>query len=195
MEDKKMQRLWLRIAAVRHAHWQLPQGKEGERFLRLQTELFRGCREGKWNSERALVFAPCILHKIRGRRFDWKETRAIIAQRMDAWEAGKICTLVKSVESHAQGGSGWLPRRAGPDTTDEGVLNSKARRYGVLIREGQLRSAVRMVTESDNGRIYILDDLDTKTGDPVIDVLRSFKATVPARDQFEEYLEDEESNP
>ena len=191
-EDRKMQRLWKRVVAVRHALWRVPDSAEGKRFLRLQTELFQGCREGKWNSERVAIFAACILHKIRGRPFSFAQTKRVMAQRMDAWEAGRLATLVKSIESHAPGGSSWMPRRGGPDTTDEDLLDSKARRFDALVRGGKMRSAVRMLTERDGGNLYGPDDLDTKTGRPVWDVLQDKhpEGVVPAAEDFDAYAEE-----
>ena len=79
----------------------------------------------------------------------------------------------------------------GPDTTDEDVLDSKARRYDALMREGKIRSAVRMLTERDGGSLYGPDDLDTKTGEPVWDVLQAKHpdGVVPPARNFDAYAE------
>ncbi|KAL7540686.1 hypothetical protein ACHAWF_006753 [Thalassiosira exigua] len=115
---------------------------------------------------------------------------------MDAWEFNRLATLVKSVEDHAPGGAAWLPRREGTGTAAGTVQDSQARRYDALIREGRLRSAVRMLTERDGGSLYMPDDLCTKTKKPVIEVLEEKhpEGVIPRREDFEEYVEDEEED-
>ena len=62
-EDKKMQRLWMRIVKDPHPLYKIPKGRIGNRFLKIQTALWKGVRERKWNSEKALIFSPCMLTK------------------------------------------------------------------------------------------------------------------------------------
>ena len=107
-EDRKTQRLWRRVVANAHPLYEIPRGVIGNRFLSIQTDLWKGVRERKWNSEKALIFAPCILRKESGTKFA-PDIRALITVKLDMWEAGKICSLVKATEDAAQGGPGGAP--------------------------------------------------------------------------------------
>eukprot|EP00978_Attheya_sp_CCMP212_P013894 scaffold35059_cov31-Attheya_sp.AAC.1 len=48
-----------------------------------------------------------------------------------------------------------------------------ARTYNRMVLQGKLRQAVRWITQRHKGGMLYLDDIDVKTGKPVIDVLKS----------------------
>ena len=50
--------------------------------------------------------------------------------------------------------------------------DSIAKKYQSMVLQGKLRAAVRMVTNRGGGGVLSPKDADTKTGRPVIDVLR-----------------------
>ena len=58
-----------------------------------------------------------------------------------------------------------------------------------MIRRGQVRSAVRVVTNRDLGGLYLPTDTCTKTGRPVIDILREQhpEITIPEESDFDKY--------
>ena len=80
-----------------------------------------------------------------------------------------------------------------PPTTDEQWAEANGRRYQGKIHDGKLRAAVRMVTDRNGGKFYLPHEEDSKTGRPVIDVLRDKHppTAVPPEDDFDEYVEDE----
>ncbi len=81
-----MQRLYCRIVACRLTPWDLPEGRWAERFLGIQTQLFQDVSKRRCNSEKALIFAPCILRKMQGKK-KFSETKPILMAHMDVWEA------------------------------------------------------------------------------------------------------------
>ena len=60
-EDRKMQRLWMRIAKDPHRLYEILMGEIGNCFLKIQTVLFKGVRECHWNSAKPFISAACVL--------------------------------------------------------------------------------------------------------------------------------------
>ena len=64
--DRVWQGYWRRLASLSFPRNSVPQGKQGNTFLlQLALEL-DGVREGKWNSEKPLVFAAVVLQRSQG---------------------------------------------------------------------------------------------------------------------------------
>jgi hypothetical protein len=74
--------------------------------------------------------------------------KKLIWGRLDAWEAGKHCALVKGVEEEAAGRGYSMP------SDREFEVQSAGRRYNSMILSGKLRAAVRMVTDRDPGGAF-----------------------------------------
>ena len=133
--------------------------------------------------KKALIFASCILRKKRGVH-GFQNTKPLIWARLNDWEAGRICALVNDVcEDSAEEGWGMGHR--------EFEVNSAARRYNSMVLDGKIRSAVRTITDRDPGGLLAPDDIDSKSGDTVIDVLRGKHpdAAIPFDFHFDEYPE------
>ncbi len=66
---------------------------------------------------------------------------------------------------------------------------SLARRYDAMVLGGKVRAAVRMVTDRGTGGPYCPNDLDSKSGWPVIDVLwdKHLDCVVPLEGDFNAY--------
>ena len=158
-----MQRLWRRVVANAHPLYEIPRGAIGNCFLHIQTNLWKGVRERKSNSEKALIFAPCILRKESGTKFA-PDIRVLITVKLDMWEAGKICSLVKATEDAARGGTG---RR--PDVLEEedlkGFADSVGKQYESMILSGKLREAVQTITDRGRGASGGRLTLTTSRGD------------------------------
>jgi hypothetical protein len=103
---------------------------------------------------------------------------------MDAWEASCYCALVKEVEECAM--EDGFPR-AHPNRSLE--LESVGRRFNSMVHSGKLRAAVRAMTDRDPGGLYAPDDICTKTGHRVLDVLREKHpdAHIPEECAFDNY--------
>jgi len=130
-----------------------------------------------------LIFPACILHKIQGKRYSYKETKQIFLERMDAWEAGRFVTLVRSLESHSSSG---LRQRPGPDEVE---TESMAKRCDAMVKDGKLRPAIRTLIEREGGKLLRPTDHCSKTGLPVLEVLRNKHpdAIIPADEDFDAY--------
>ena len=188
--DGAWQRRWKAVVAGPISMYHLPKkGRWAPRFLTLLTAEFRGARERQWNSERPLCFPALILHRKRGVKLGAKEIKATLTSRMDAWEAGRFDALAQEVADQWQRGDG---RRSSPPTTDDQWAEANGRRYQGKIHDGKLRAAVRMVTDRNGGKFYLPTDKDSKTGRPVLEVLREKhpETAVPAEDDFDVYVED-----
>ena len=61
--------------------------------------------------------------------------------------------------------------------------------YTRLVLEGKLRQAVRFITQRDQGGVLQMDDLDSKSGLPVLEVLQSKHpdAIIPPPEALEDY--------
>ena len=68
-------------------------------------------------------------------------------------------------------------------------VESVGGRFDGLIKDGKLRAAVRSVTECGRGCLYQPGDKCTKTGRPVLDILREKhpEARIPAEKDFDVY--------
>ena len=109
--------------------------------------------------------AYVVLTKTLGVR-QAREIRSRITRRMDLWERGQHAGLVgdAKVEGAAQEGRA----ASGGEEEDEAA----ARSYHDTVLSGKLRQAVRQATEREVGVCILLDDQCTKTGRPVVEVLR-----------------------
>ena len=184
-EDAKWQRLYNRVASCSLPLYDLPNGRWAHRFLTTLTDLWAGVIQRRWNSERPLVFQAVILRRVRGiTRFH--DVKPIVWNRLDAWDAGRYVALVKGVEEaylDSSGGGRRVEVRRQDDAT------SLARRYDAMVLGGKVRAAVRMVTDRGTGGPYRPNDLDSKSGRPVIDVLRDKHpdCVVPSEEAFDAY--------
>ena len=61
------------------------------------TQLLQDVQKKKYNSEKLLIFAPCILRKTQNKK-SFSETKPLIRRRLEAWKAGHYLALVKDIE-------------------------------------------------------------------------------------------------
>jgi hypothetical protein len=124
---------------------------------------FGGVRERKWNSERALIFAVCVLRKRPGviRAQDIKRR---VERRLQLWTDGHYDALVQDIVGEAMrgAGNGW-------GTADEDIV---ARKYNSMVHDSKLRAAVHFATDRGGGGVLLPQDSCTKTEWPVMEVLR-----------------------
>ena len=129
-----------------------------------------------------MIFAPCILRKMQGKK-TFAETKPLIRGRLEAWKNGHYLALIKDIEE-ANLEDGW-----GTAHDREFKFEEAGKKYNSMIRRGQVRSAVGIVTNHDLGGLYLPTDKCTKTGRPVIDILREQhpEAMIPEESDFDEY--------
>jgi hypothetical protein len=141
-----------------------------------------------WNSERPLVFVAVVLQTTPRVR-QAGDIRKRITHRMDLWYQGAFTALVDDTEMEVQSRLGSHP------VADE---ETWARAYNAKVLSGHIPSAVRTLTSRDQGGVLQPPDDDcTKTGRPVLEVLRRKHPAMrdpapdlsdPDRGSFEPYI-------
>ncbi len=118
----------------------------------------------RWNSECALIFAACVLRKSPGviRAQDIKRR---VERWLQLWTDGHYNALVQDIIGEAMRGAG-----SGQGTANEDII---AHKYNLMVLDSKLRAAVRFATNHGGGGVLLPQDLCTKTGRPVMEVLRS----------------------
>ena len=104
---------------------------------------------------------------------------------MDQWEAGRYAQLVRENEDVCVE-MGW--GYTFPDASKE-ELESKGQRFENAVLDGRLRSAVRQLTNQGVKGILQAHDTCSKTGRPVLDVLKDKmpRTTVPSPGAFSQH--------
>ncbi len=171
-----------RLAAIGTRQYTLPKGAVGKEFLELFTTEWRGILERKWNAERPLVCLLVILQRADGVKRS-ADIRDRIRQRMSLWKESQFGALVEDTEMEVTG------RIQGPPKTDP---ESRARSFNGQVLSGRLRKAVRNLTNRDLGGTLDPTDTCSKTGQPVLDVLRekhpeARPTNIHAPGSFEQY--------
>ena len=142
--------------------YKVPTGRIGKRYLKCLTLLWQGVRERKWNSERPLMFAKLILQTTRNVKKS-KDVRARLELRMDLWERGQQRDLLNDVIAE-------VGRHPPVHNVKDNAAN--ARSFQACAVSGRLRKAVRGVTNRGGGGVLQPDDVCTKTGWPILEVLQ-----------------------
>ena len=86
------------------------------------------------------------------------------AASKDMWDDGSFDTLVSGCEKLMTARMSSLRG----DLDDKEVL----RRFDQLVKNGEIRSAARFLTERLDGGVKLPDEIDEKSGKPVLEVLR-----------------------
>jgi len=162
-DDATWQHYWLKIASINTKRYDLPKTTVGKRFLSTLRLEFVGVRERKWNSERVIVFMATILQTTPNvtKACDIKRR---ISSRLDAWAAGEFSALVSDTERECTS--------ATSDPPSDIDINRAGRSFHTKLVRGRVRQAVRHLTNRASGGVIDPDGVCTKTGRPVIDVLR-----------------------
>lgn len=161
--DGSWQRRWKRVVQLPIAAYGVPKGRVGRRFVAALTTEFQGVLDHKWNSERPIVFAAVILQTTPGVR-KAVDIRRRLGNRMDLWEQGHFVSLVDDTEAEVLNrGSG------GGRKVDDAT---RARAFNGKVLSGRLRQAVQALTRGDKGGVLQPDENCTKTGRPVLEILR-----------------------
>ena len=174
-EDAMWQEIYGNTIAGNLPLYDLPNGKEGNRFLDYFAQIIEDMAAGKCNSEKMLCFPALMLIKqFDGRNRNARAVKDLLSQRLDLWDEGRYSALLKSVTDVWNRGNGT---GSGVRRNENNKDTSVAKKYDAMVKDGKLRNAMRMVEQTSEGggggKLYRYDDKDTKSGDPVIDVLRS----------------------
>ena len=120
--------------------------------------LFEGVRDRKWNAELPLIYPAVILRKNPG-SFKAAKIKQRIQQRMDLWDEGSIEALVTQIETAAVQSAGRGMRKRDKETA--------ARAFNSKVLNGNIRSAVRNLTNQEGRGVVMPDNRCNKTGQPV----------------------------
>jgi hypothetical protein len=103
-DDQVWQRRWLRVVSVDLKLWAPPAKHAiGKKFVNILANELQGVRMRKWNSERAMLFAPVILNRKSG-VVKASEITKTISSRLELWEAGRYAELVNEVAIEGESG-------------------------------------------------------------------------------------------
>jgi hypothetical protein len=108
------------------------------------------------------VFVAVLLQTTPGVK-QARDMQKRLTHWMDLWYKGKFIALVDDTKTEVQSRHGSHP------VPDEETLD---RAFNEKVLSGRLRSAVRNLTNRNQGGILQPDDAGTKTGRPVLEVLR-----------------------
>ena len=161
--DRIWQRRWLRACQLKTTHYDVPSKRVGRRFVDTFAIELQGVKDGKWNSERALVFPKLILQNTPEIK-SAGDIRRRIEQRMDLWDQGKFASLLDDIEAEV---GKRMPSRKPRDK------ETRARAYNARVLSGRVRSAVRQLTDRSGGGILQPDDICEKAGTSVLKVLEA----------------------
>ncbi len=120
--------------------------------------------EQKWNSERALIFAVCVLRKIPG-VICARDIKGRVERRLTLWVGGQYNALVKEIVGEAMRDVG-----SGRDTANKELI---AQKYNHMVHDGKLHATVRFTMACDGGGVLLPQDACIKTGQQVMEVLQS----------------------
>jgi hypothetical protein len=163
-DNSVWQQRYDRVVAHPHPMYNPPKGELGQWVVLTMAREFGGVCERRWNSERALIFAACVLRKSPG-VIRARNIKRRVERRLRLWTDGHYDTLVQDIVREAMRGAG-----SGRGTADEDII---ARKYNSMVLDGKLRTAVRFATDHGGGGVLLPQDLCTKTGRPVMEVLHS----------------------
>jgi hypothetical protein len=108
------------------------------------------------NAKKFIVFQIVILqHSPNGKQA--KGIQKWILRRMEAWEVGKFTMLVQDTEQAME--SFLTTKQGGEVTTDQQAKISHRK-----MLQGDVRGAVRYLTEREKGGILLPNDVDDKLG-------------------------------
>ena len=188
-DDAVWQHCWRRLAAQSASWYATPSGAVGCQFTAILAAELQGVLGRSWNSERPLVFSHVVLTKTLG-ICRAREIRVRITRRMDLWERGQHVGLVGNDE--AEGVVQEVRAASGSKEEDKAI----GRNYHDTVLSGKLRRSVCRATGREGGESLLLDNQCTKTGRPVVKVLRKNHPDMqvppvenPTCAAFEEYEE------
>ncbi len=153
-----------RVVSHPHPMYNPPKGGIGQRVIAKLAREFRGMREQKWNSERTLIFAACVLRKSPG-IIHARDIKRRVERRLTLWVGGQYNALVQDIIGEAMRGVG-----SGQDMADKERV---AQKYNHMVLDGKLHTAVCFATACNGSGVLLPQNACTKTGQPVMEVLQS----------------------
>jgi hypothetical protein len=164
-DDATWQDYWKRLIVFPGQTYNLPKGKVGKRFLFTLASILEGVKIRKWNSEVFLVFCMVVLQRGDATIRTARAIRDRLTWRLDAWDRGAIDMLVQNTVLSMQ--TKLCKRQDGQSP------ERRARVFQSKMLKGDVRGAVKYLTETEKGGVMMPDEIDEKSGLTVKDVLES----------------------
>lgn len=153
-------------------HWRrniflVPSGEQGKGFVTELARLFQAYAEGSsWESFAltAAMTMPSLLLQKPHPQSTAKDHVACLQRRMNAWKSGDIDGLLRecrAIQHHLQA-------KSSADKDDDSVLRGFTR----LMLRGNVKGAIRVLSNSKSGGVLPLSSLVDSAGKSVKDVLR-----------------------
>lgn len=161
-DDAIWQSYWQQLVEYPPSFYDTPNGSIGKQIVVKFAELVEGISKRKWNGERLIVFAQVILQ----RKQDINRARDIrrhISHKLELWNKGEFQLLFEMTLRELQAN---LSKSQSTTTPEQ-----RAKTFHNKVLRGNLRSAVRYITEREKGSILYPDDRDEKSGKPVKEAL------------------------
>ena len=152
-DDEAWKGWWRDLTDIPSWRYDTPSGKAGRHFVVALVEELRGVRDRLWNLDWFIIFQTVILKRSRHVTASYT-TRRMIEKRLDAWEAGRQGMLIEeTLRTCAQ----YLTAAHREDHKEHREKN-----YHILVLRGNLRKAVRWITEREMGGVLQLEEVCTK---------------------------------
>ncbi len=163
--DPQWYYIWFQLISYHHPLYTPPQSKLGRDIVKTIAAEFEGVRNRKWNSEKALLFPIIILRKSH-QKLNSQEIKHRLQFRLDQWNKGHFIELATDTITEAY----QYHESKSPDLD----MDEKLQIFNQLVYHGKLREALRFLTNKHDDNVILQpDDIDTKTGKSVLEVLKS----------------------
>jgi hypothetical protein len=136
--------------------YDIPRGSIGKAITNEFSNLFENVMERKCNFEKIIVFTQVLLQRENNVTVS-KDIKKRLKLRLDCWQSGKFKMLVETTEQA-------LKAR---QTTARGSTTPAQR-----AKTGNLRSALRYISDTECGGLLYPDDIDEKSNKSVGEVLQ-----------------------
>jgi hypothetical protein len=142
-----------------------------------------GAESRKWNVERFLLFQMVVMQRTRDLTSRSRDIRKRLTRRMDAWEEGKCKMRVQSTKRDMQS---YLSTKQKGQTEEQ-----RAKVSNTKMLRGDVRGAVKSLTDTEVGGVLLPNEIDDKTGNTVEEVLLSKhpEARVPDASKMPKFSE------
>ena len=161
-DDKLWQAYWREIVPLLPQHYDVPAGRVGRIFIDALAKELEGVEGGRWNSKRFTVFQAVVLQ----RTADICRARGIqqpVKRRIIDWHADQYRMIIEDTTRTIHAMVSKVARRM----SEEAISKT----FTSLVLKGKIRTAVRFVTLRGAGGVLSPDNIDAKSGQPVVDVL------------------------
>ena len=163
-DDKFWQDKWNSLCALPPHLYDVPKHKVGRHFVAILSDELQGIIDRKWNAERFLTFQTAVLVKHPNVR-KASDIKRRLATRLGLWEKGRYTELVEDSISALEAS---LCRFRGTSAP-----NTRMKVYHNLVLRGELRKAVRYLTDRKCGGVLNPDDIGDDKGRTVEAIIKN----------------------